>query len=98
MKSETTKKHSSNKKYLRQDKNYCLVSKIPTKHFLAHNPIVKIGNREIATELTKCKGCQKNKSTFLKEIKPKKKIFQLLNMDYYCKNCKKHTESIYSES
>ena len=49
MKSETTKKHSSNKKYLRQDKNYCLVSKIPTKHSLAHNPIVKIGNREIAT-------------------------------------------------
>ena len=34
---------------------------------------------------------KKNKSTFLKEIKPRKKMFQLQNMQIYCKNCKKHT-------
>ena len=37
-----------------------------------HNPIVKIGRRDIATQLTKCNKCHKNKSTFLKETKPKR--------------------------
>ena len=35
-----------------------------TKNFLACNPIVNIGKRKIATQLTKCGGCQKNKLNF----------------------------------
>ena len=68
MNSKTIKKHGSNKKYLRQDENYCLVCKIYTKNFLAYNPIVEIDKREIATQLV-----PKNKSAFLKEIKSRKK-------------------------
>ena len=34
---------------------------------------------------------KRNKSTFLKEIKPRKKMYKLQNMQIYCKNCKKHT-------
>ena len=45
MNRKTIKKHRSNKKYLRQDKNYCLVCKTHTKHLLAYNPIVKLGKR-----------------------------------------------------
>ena len=40
MNSKTIKNHGSKKKYLRQDDNYCLVCKTPTKKFLAYNPIV----------------------------------------------------------
>ena len=47
--------------------------KTHTKSLLGYNLTVKIGKREIATQLTKCNECQRNKSTFLKEIKPKKK-------------------------
>ena len=57
MNNKTIKKPGSNKKYLRQDKNYCLVCKRHTKHLSAYNPILKIGKREIATELTKCGEC-----------------------------------------
>ena len=57
MNSKTIKKHGSNKKYLRQDENYCLVCKTYTKNFLAYNPIVEIDKREIATQLTKCNEC-----------------------------------------
>ena len=49
MNSKTTKKHGSNKKCLRQDKNYCLACKTHTKNLLAYNPVVKIEKREIAT-------------------------------------------------
>ena len=62
--SKTIKKHGRNKKFLRQDKNYCLVCKTHTKHLLAYNAIVKIGKREMATQLTKCNKCQINKLTF----------------------------------
>ena len=89
MNSKTIKKHGSNKKYLRQDKN-CLLCKTQTKHLLVYNPIVKTEKREMAIQLTKCGECQKNKSTFLKEIKPRKKISILQNMHMYCKNCQKH--------
>ena len=89
MNSKTIKKHGSNKKYLRQDKN-CLLCKTQTKHLLVYNPILKTEKREMAIQLTKCGECQKNKSTFLKEIKPRKKISILQNMHMYCKNCQKH--------
>ena len=46
MNSKTIKKHGSNKKYLRQDKNYCLVCKTHIKNLLAYNPIVKIGKEK----------------------------------------------------
>ena len=77
MNKKTIKNPGSNKKYLIQDKNYCLVYKSHTKKLLAYDPTVKIGKREIATQLTKCDECQKNKSTFLKKIKPRKKISKL---------------------
>ena len=74
MNSKTIKKPGNDKKYLRKDKNYCLVCKSDTKYVLAYNPIVKIGKREIATQGTKCNKFQKNKSTFLKEIDSRKKV------------------------
>ena len=77
MNNKTFKKPGSNKIYLRQDKNYCLVGKSHTKNLSAYNPKVKIGKREIATQLTKCDKCQKNKSMFLKKIEPRKKISKL---------------------
>ena len=46
MNSKTIKKHGSNKKYLSQDKNYCLVCKTHTKKLLAYNPIVNIGKEK----------------------------------------------------
>ena len=46
MNSKTIKKHGSNKKYLRQDKNYCLVCKTHIKNLFAYNPIVKIGKEK----------------------------------------------------
>ena len=49
MNNKTIKKPGSNKKYLRQDKNYYLVCKRHTKNLSAYNPIVKIGKRKIAT-------------------------------------------------
>ena len=55
----------------RQDKNYFLVCKTHTKNLLECHPIVKTEKREIATQLTKCSECQKNKCPFLKEMKPK---------------------------
>ena len=64
MNSKTIKKHGSNKKYLRQDENYCLVCKTYTKNFSAYNPIVEIDKREIATQLTKCNKCQKINQLF----------------------------------
>ena len=82
MNSKTIKKHGSNKKYLRQDKN-CLLCKTQTKYLLVYNPIVKTEKREIAIQLTKCGECQKkNKSTFLKEIKPRKKNLYITKHAY----------------
>ena len=46
MNSKTIKKHGSNKKYLRQGKNYYLVCKTRIKNLLAYNPIVKIGKEK----------------------------------------------------
>ena len=59
---------------------------------LSYNPIVKIGKREIAIQLTKCSKWQKNKSNFLKETKPKKSL-NYKNMQIYCKHYK-NTELI----
>ena len=68
MNSKTIKKHGSNKKYLRQDKNYCLVC----KKFVSIQPNSKNWKREIATQVTKCSEYQKKNNFFSKEIKPKK--------------------------
>ena len=44
------------------------------ENLLAYNPIVKIGKREIATQLTKCGECQKKQINFFEKSKPRKKI------------------------
>ena len=64
MNSKTIKNHGGNKRYLKQDKSYCLVCKTYTKNLLAYNPIVNIGKRKIATQLTICGECQKNNLKF----------------------------------
>ena len=64
MNSKTIKKYASDRKYLRQENCDCLVCKTHAKNSLAYNPIEKIGNREIATQLIKCNKCQKINEPF----------------------------------
>ena len=80
MNSKTIIKPGSVKIYLRQDKNYCLVSKTCSKKLPAYNPITKNWKKRNSNTVTENQQVPKSKPTFLKEIKPIKKMFKLQNI------------------